>query len=165
MHTTARIEKLQTKYKRSTKRTKENCQLVQLAPVDIIHAEDTLIKHVQEEIHSDVGKGKYKNLLPTVENGVIVVGGRAERWLCSTWNREKFILLPAKHNFSWLIAEKAHIDSGHLAVEATIARIRTKYWVIGVRKMVRSIIGKCKICKLNSKRCNRKEYQLFRLRD
>jgi len=56
MCTTERIEKLQTKYKRSTKRTKENCQLVQLAPVDIIHAEDTLIKHVHEEIHSDVGK-------------------------------------------------------------------------------------------------------------
>jgi len=62
------------------------------------------------------------------------------------------ILLPAIRHFSWLIAEKAHIDSGHLAVEATIARIRTKYWVIGVRKMVRSIIGKCKICKFKLKK-------------
>ena len=103
-------------------------------------------------MHSDVNKGKYKKLLPTVENDVIVVGGRVERWLCSTWNREKFILLPAKHQFSWLVAEKAHIESGHLAVESTIARIRSKYWIIGVRRMVRSIIGRCKLCKLRFKK-------------
>ena len=85
------------------------------------HAEETLIKHVQEEMRTDVDKGKYKKLLPTTENGIIVVGGRAEKWISSTWNREKFILLPAKHRLSVLIAEKAHVDSGHLAVEATIA--------------------------------------------
>ena len=112
------------------------------------HAEETLVKHVQEEMRSDVDKGKYKKLLPTTENGIIVVGGRAERWISSTWNREKFILLPAKHHLSLLIAERAHVDSGHLAVEATIARIRLKYWIVGVRRMVRSIVGRCKYCKL-----------------
>ena len=94
----------------------------------------------------DIDKGKYKELLPTVEGGVIVVGGRAERWICSTWNRSKFLLLPVKHHFSWLIADKTLIDSVHLDVEATIARIQTKYWIIGVRRKVRSIIGRCKVC-------------------
>ena len=47
-----------------------------------------------------------------------------------------------------MIAEKAHVDSGHLAVEATIAMIRCKYWIVGVRRMVRSIVARCKHCKL-----------------
>ena len=37
-------------------------------------------------------------------------------------------------------------------MESTIARIRSKYWIIGVRRMVRSIIGRCKLCKLRFKR-------------
>ena len=35
-------------------------------------------EHVQEEMRTDVDKGKYKKLLPTAENGIIVVGGRPE---------------------------------------------------------------------------------------
>ena len=148
LRATSWIEKLQQRYKIGA----QTCDNSRLVPSEILHAEETLVKYVQEEMHSDVKKGRYKKLLPTVENGVIVVGGRVERWLCSTWNREKFILLPAKHQLSWLIAEKAHIDSGHLAVESTIARIRSKYWIIGVRRMVRSIIGRCKLCKLRFKK-------------
>ena len=150
LRTTAWIESLQRKYKKSTKH--ESPQRAELSPADIVHAEETLVRHVQEDLHLDVNQGKYKELLPTVENGIIVVGGRAERWISSTWNREKFVLLPAKHRFSFLVAEKAHIDSGHLGVEATIARIRTKYWIIGVRRMVRSIVARCKICKLKFKK-------------
>ena len=150
LRTTAWTERLQRKYKKSTKL--ESPQRAELSPADIVHAEETLIKHVQEGLQLDVNRGKYKELLPTVENGIIVVGGRAERWISSTWNREKFVLLPAKHRFSFLVAEQAHIDSGHLGVEATIARIRTKYWIIGVRRMVRSIVARCKICKLKFKK-------------
>ena len=69
---------------------------LQLSPADINHAENTLIKQVQEEMQSDISKGKYKELLPTIEDGIVVVGGRAERWICTTWNKGKFILLPAK---------------------------------------------------------------------
>ena len=146
------IERLQKRFKKSTLGTQENSRLMDLSPADIVLAEETLVKHVQEDMQVDIARGKYKELVPTVENGIIVVGGRAERWICSTWNREKFILLPAKHYFSRLVAEKAHVDSGHLALEATIARIRTKYWIVGVRRLVRSIIGRCKLCKLKFKK-------------
>ena len=152
LRTTAMIERLQKRFKKSTLGTQENSRLMDLSPADIVLAEETLVKHVQEDMQVDIARGKYKELVPTVENGIIVVGGRAERWICSTWNREKFILLPAKHYFSFLVAEKAHVDSGHLALEATIARIRTKYWIVGVRRLVRSIIGRCKLCKLKFKK-------------
>ena len=106
LRTTAWIEKLQRKYKRSRADEKQDPYI---SPSDMSHAEETLIKHVQEEMRTDVDKGKYKKLLPTTENCIIVVGGRAEKWISSTLNREKFILLPAKHRLSVLIAEKAHV--------------------------------------------------------
>ena len=75
-----------------------------ILPNDLTHAEETWVKYVQEDMSANLGR--YKKLLPTLENGIIVVGGRAERWIYSTWNREKFVLLPANHLFSWLVAEK-----------------------------------------------------------
>ena len=75
----------------------------------------------------EIEAGKHKKLLPTMEDGILVVGGRAERWIQSTWHKQKFILLSGKHHFSKLIAEKEHVDVGHLALESMIARIRSKY--------------------------------------
>ena len=142
-YTTARIEKLYQRFK------KGDGYDYRILPQDLKHAEETWVKYVQEDMSSDMGR--YKKLLPTMENGIIVVGGRAERWIYSTWNKEKFILLPAKHRLSWLIAEREHIGTGHLAVESTVAIIRSKYWIIGVRKIVKSIIGRCRTCKLKFK--------------
>ena len=148
LRTTAMIGKLYQKFKKGGK--KEDVR--DLHPQDISEAEKTWIKYVQEDMYSEIEKGTYRKLLPTVEDGVIVVGGRAERWMYSTWNREKFVLLPGKHRFSWLVAQKAHIESGHLALESTVARIRSRYWIMGVRKMVRTIIGICKTCKMKFKK-------------
>ena len=155
VRTMAWIEKLQKKYKKNVVEVSQNSSEStnpKLLPADIDHAESTLVKQAQEELHPEIRKGKYKELLPTVENGVVVVGGRAERWVSATWNKGRFVLLPAKSHLSRLIAEKAHAESGHLGIEATIARIRLKYWIVGVRKLVRSIVHGCKVCKLKFRR-------------
>ena len=144
LYTTARIEKLFRRFKKGG----DECDH-RILPKDLTHAEETWVKYVQEDVSANLVK--YKKLLPTLENGIVVVGGRAERWIYSTWNREKFILLPANHRFSRLVAEMGHIESGHLAVESTVARIRSKYWIMGVRKIVKSIIGRCRTCKLKFK--------------
>jgi hypothetical protein len=46
-----------------------------------------------------------------------------------------------------VITLQEHEAIGHLAAESTIAKIRSKYWILGVRKLVNSIISKCRICK------------------
>jgi hypothetical protein len=142
LYTTARIEKL-------FRRFKKDCGVYEhrILPEDLLHAEETWIKYVQEDMHSDMANGRYKRLLPTVECDMIVVGGRAERWVYSTWNRQKFVLLPGNHHFSRLIAKKEHIEIGHLALESTVAKIRSRYWIVGVRKLVKSIIANCRECK------------------
>ena len=46
-----------------------------------------------------------------------------------------------------LIAEQEHVNIGHLALESTIAKIRAIYWIIGVRKIVKEVINRCRLCK------------------
>lgn len=55
-------------------------------------------------------------------------------------------MLPYKHAFSRLYA--AHIyRQGHCGVSATVSKIRVKYWIIGVHKLVKSIKFNCVTCK------------------
>ena len=49
-----------------------------------------------------------KKLRPVKEDGVVRVGGRAERWMQAIWNRQRFILLPQKHPISLLIGRYEH---------------------------------------------------------
>ena len=132
LYTTARLQKFQRKYKTGADAYQE-----MVLPEEVTHAQDTWIKQVQRELHVEIKNGKHRELVSTVEDGIILVGGHAERWLDSTWNRQKFVLLPRKHHFSRLIAEQEHVNVGHLALESTIAKIRAKYWIIGVRKIVK----------------------------
>ena len=146
LYTTARVQKLIRRFQRGG----EEYEFREITPTDLDHAEETWVKYVQEGISANLDK--YKRLLPTIENGIVVVGGRAEKWLYATWNREKFVLLPAKHRFSQLIAERGHQQSGHLGVDSTVAMIRSRYWIVGIRRIVRSIISRCKSCKVKFKR-------------
>ena len=98
-------------------------------------------------------KGRYAKLQPKMSDGVFVVGGRPERWMEATWNRQEFILLPKEHKFSELIAADEHDKSGHLGCAATVSRIRSKYWIVGVRRVINTIINNCVTCKRKFKRC------------
>jgi len=111
--------------------------------INIENAECMWVKEAQKELNVE----KLQKLRPTIEDGVVVVGGRAERWMQATWNRQKFILLPGKHPISVLIARYAHKSGGHLGVMASIAKVRSTYWILGIRQIMRSIVSKCVKCK------------------
>ena len=40
-----------------------------------------------------------------------------------------------------------HARGGHLGVEATVAKIRSVYWVLGLRRLVKLVISRCVFCK------------------
>ena len=142
LYTTARIQKLYTRFKAGKREFKP-----EILPSDLRKAEQTWVKYVQEDMYTELDKGSFKKLVPSIEDGVIVVGGRTERWMESTWNQQKFILLPKNHYLSRLIVEEEHNHIGHLAAESTIARVRSKYWIIGIRRTVNSVINECRKCK------------------
>ncbi len=93
---------------------------------DLENAERMWIMEAQKGLQLD----KLKRLCPTTENGLVLVGGRTERWMQATWNRQKFVLLPGKHPISMLIARYFHEIGGHLGINAKI-----------------TIVSKCLRCK------------------
>ena len=78
--------------------------------------------------------------------------GGTERWTEDTWNKQKFILLPSDHKVSELIIRCEHDKTGHLGVAATIAMIRSKYWIIRIKRGVKKRNSGCVECKIEYKR-------------
>ena len=147
IYTTARVLNLYKYYKKDN--TRDNKEV---KPVDIKDAERFWIIDAQSGMHEKIKKGKLKKLQPRVADGLIVVGGRTERWMAATWNMQAFILLPQDHKFSELIAKYEHEKIGHLAEAATISKIRSKYWIIGITKIVKQLINRCVDCKKKNKK-------------
>ena len=110
---------------------------------DLKEAEAFWIKEMQKCIHIN----DHKNLRPEMVDGIILVGGRTERWMACTWNRQKFVLLPKDHHISWLIARYMHERGGHLGLAASMSKVRSEYWIAGLRTMMKKIIRECRTCK------------------
>ena len=114
---------------------------------DLETAELFWINEAQNLIRQDVQDGKYRRLCPKLRaDGVIVVGGRAERWLEMSYNNREVVLLPYKHYFSRLYAEYSH-NQGHLGAAATASKIRSKFWIVNLHKLTKSTMYNCVICK------------------
>ena len=140
--TTARILKL---YKRF--RSSEPIVERDISVSDLQEAESFWIKDAQ----SGIDLKRHQKLKPEIVEGVIMVGGRTERWMSSTWNRQKFILLPKQSHISKLIADYEHKQGGCLGLLSSISKIRSKYWIIGIRVIMKQIIRNCRRCKEKNK--------------
>ena len=99
------------------------------------------------EAQSTINVAQFYKFKPVIEDGVIEVGGRTERWMASTWNRQRFILLPKDSHISLLIARHEHVNGGHLGVAASVSKVRSRYWIIGIKVLMKRIVRECRHCK------------------
>ena len=65
----------------------------------------------------------------------------------STWNRQLSVLLPYSSRLPLLIAEYEHVSCGHIGVAATVSRIRSKFWIIKIHKLVSRNVNQCVECR------------------
>ena len=86
------------------------------------------------------------------DDGLLVVGGRAEKWFNFRYDNELLVLLPYKHTISKLFAEYIHEEGGHLGVSATVSKIRSRVWITNLPKMERNIISGCITCRKAKKK-------------
>ena len=68
-----------------------------------------------------------------------------------SYNKSETILLPQDQKFSRLYAEYSH-RKGHYGVSSTVSKIRSKFWINNLHRMVKSIRYNCVICKKLDKR-------------
>ena len=125
-----------------------------LTPEDITNAERFWILQAQKIMHEDLKKEKYKRLCPRKRNdGIYIVGGRSQRWVEMSYNKQELILLPYEHRFAKLYAEHIH-QRGHLGVLSTASKIRSRFCIIRLLKLVKYIKNNCIIRrKMEKKLC------------
>ena len=141
---TARILAL---YKRKPKPSFKNV-VTQPTAEEIAEAERFWILRSQSTMTDDFKKRTCKRLCSRVrQDGIVVIGNRAEKWLEMSYNKTEVILLQYGHPFSKLYAEFIH-RNGHNGVSATVSKIRARFWITHLHRMVKSIVHNCVICKI-----------------
>lgn len=108
-------------------------------------AETYCLQERQKTLRDRLSKGEFRNLSPYIDQeGVWRVGGWADKALVSYETRHP-VLLPGDHWISRLIVQHAH-QFGHPGVTRTVAKTRTKYWIVRAQDLLKSIKFRCVVC-------------------
>ena len=143
LRVTSRILKL---YRREPKATIQNATQ-EITSKDVETAEVFWIKEAQRNMKNDIKNGTYRRLCPRLrDDGIYVISGRAEKWLEIGYNKEDIILLPYQHRFARLYCEYIHAK-GHHGVLTTASKIRARFWITKLLKMIQSVKLNCVTCK------------------
>ncbi|XP_033227841.1 uncharacterized protein LOC117179817 [Belonocnema kinseyi] len=57
------------------------------------------------------------------------------------------IVLPAENELVKSIIGEKHIELKHTGVEILMSNLREKYWILGGRKIIRTVMSKCGVCR------------------
>ena len=105
----------------------------------------------QADLSTQIKPETLKRLSTNNDNGVIRVGTRLESWQNLTYDGQPPVLLSAKSQLAKLYTSMIH-NACHLGVASVMTKVRRRFWIVGLRQLVRSIRFKCVKCKrLNGK--------------
>eukprot|EP00794_Sanderia_malayensis_P018426 gene18426-biopygen12365 len=115
---------------------------------EMIMAEKMWIKDAQKLLRRSVDYEKMRVQLGVIESeGVLVCKGRLENSDLEIDSRYP-IILPKEHRLTELIVLDCHERVHHSKVRATLAEIRSRFWITRGRQYVKKIIRPCFRCKL-----------------
>ncbi|XP_063446979.1 uncharacterized protein LOC134726470 [Mytilus trossulus] len=116
----------------------------------IKQAEHVWVKEAQGEI-TETFMTLFQRLGPYKrQDGIIVVGQRMADWIKESWNQTEFVLIPSKHPLANLIVQSVH-NEDHGGIDSTLAKIRSRFWIPGVRRTIKQIKEKCVTCRKRNK--------------
>ena len=146
------------KAKKMLKGVKKAEKTSPFTPTNLDLAEKYLISKAQEGMRAEHEKGKFSSLSPRLEKvqvagkstDLIVTSGRLGSALSVGYDKEKLPVLQCKSPVSTLIMKDAHaVDHG--GVDRTLQRSRCVAWIIGGRRLAKTITRACFMCKLRNK--------------
>ena len=132
---------------------------LQIALVDqgqklIQKAESLWLHECQAEIKEQVRKGRFASLSPGIrDDGVVIVGSRVKKWVEISYDNQELPLLSGDHPLSKLYAEKIHNESHSSisGISGIMAKVRLRFWVTKLLKILSSIRARCVDCKRRKK--------------
>ena len=127
---------------------------------DLKAAESRIIQVVQSEyFFEDVNKltkgqtcsPKLIKLFPFLSDGILRVGGRLSNSTLD-YSSKHPILLPRQGRVTELLIDFYHRDNCHAGPQLLTAILKSKYWILSARRIIRQRIHKCNSCfRLNPK--------------
>ncbi|XP_068140075.1 uncharacterized protein, partial [Drosophila tropicalis] len=82
------------------------------------------------------------------ELGVLRIKGRIDRIEGVDMDTKRPIILPQKHRVTFLIVEYYHRKNYHLHNEIVVNEVRQRYWITGLRALVRKVANACIACRI-----------------
>ncbi|XP_047041318.1 uncharacterized protein LOC124645549 [Helicoverpa zea] len=91
-------------------------------------------------------KSKLRPLCPWIDNkGILRVGGRIQK-SNMTESMIHPIIIPSKNHFCTLLVQEAHQNTLHGGPTLMLNYLRSKYWIISAKNMVKACVRKCVTC-------------------
>nr|XP_012233626.1 PREDICTED: uncharacterized protein LOC105678692 [Linepithema humile] len=96
-----------------------------------------------QELHS---KSKLLSLRPFLDTrGLLRVGGRLQEAQLD-YDQRHPIILPKGQHLTHLIIMETHLKNLHAGVQLLLVLIRTRYWPISGKNIIRKVLHKCIVC-------------------
>lgn len=120
----------------------------ELTQQDLALAEELWIKESQKAAVQDTKFPTWKTQFGMFqdERGLWRCGGRLQNTVLP-YSAKHPILLSKKHHLSTLLIREAHCRVQHNGVRETLTQLRSKFWIIGGRSHIRSVIQSCTVCR------------------
>ena len=119
-----------------------------LSRAELINAENAWVKAAQADLRQQDNFEQLKTTLNIIEdeNGMLRCLGRLENSDLDEYARRPFIL-PKEHGLTNLVIKDCHTRVHHSGLRASLAELRSRYWVPRARQIVKKLINKCVTCK------------------
>ena len=128
-----------------------------LTAEELASAEAALVRYVQKASFAEEYRrlcageelkrsSRLSSLAPTLEDGVMVVGGRLQfSDLPEAAKHPK--ILPEKHHLTALVIRAVHEEQRHSGTSHVVAAVRERYWVLRGRAAVKRQLRACLVCR------------------
>ena len=99
--------------------------------------------------NENVMNSPLKNLNPVIEGDLLRVGGRLMA-ADMDMGRKRPIILPKDSSFTKLLVRTEHEELLHSGVGTVMTSLRTRFWILGLRGLVKRTVRECVVCRKNA---------------
>ena len=99
-----------------------------------------------------LAKGRLRELTVVEEGSMLVIRGRAQAGMREVYGTDYLPVIMSSERIAVLIMLKSHSDCDHRSVDITLSTSRHHCWIVGGRKLAKTVCSMCVRCRYLRKR-------------
>lgn len=135
------------RFVRNSKNGKHSRYKGELSGNEVEEAEVFIFKLIQKEDFSGPDDPRIRCLSPFYDEKCLI---RLKSRVSNRPDTESYrypIVLASRHLLVKKLIMDAHVESCHVGTQGLLSLLREKFWILGGRRAIRSVISKCILCK------------------